>query len=451
MMHRWSRPALGALVLFGAFAGASAGAAVRTAPPQMAFVRNYNSVTPVLIFGRRAHATIPMPVFSNSQTPATSGVAITPNGRTAYVASEDNIGDVDTVTPIDVRTRTVGDPITVGQFPSGLAVTPNGRTVYVVDSGFGPNGSVTPIATSTNTPGSAIPVDAAAGPIAISPDGRTAWVVSQVAGTGPAPTIYLTAIDTATKTAGPRFKVGRGFPQGMTITPNGRTLYISNYLGSVIPVTLATRTVGTPIGIIGSPAGIGVDPTGTTVDVVDSSNGRVIPISTATGTKGPAVHVGLDPWGLAWGPAGKTLWVINVNAVAGEVGGSLIPVTGRIVAPGIPVGAAPDSVAITPDQAPVARFKAAPARHGRPTRFDASASFARSSAIATYTWHFGDGRSATTGSPVIRHTYAAAGTYRVILRLTDRAGTSIVRVFTGQTVLRNGGPAARTSARLTIR
>jgi DNA-binding beta-propeller fold protein YncE len=450
-MYRWSRPALGALVLFGAFAGANAGAAVRTTPAQMAFVRNYDSVTPVLIFGRRAHATIPMPVFSDNQTPATSGIAITPNGRTAYVASEDNIGNVDTVTPINVRTRTAGHPIIVGQFPSGLAVTPNGRTVYVVDSGFGPNGSVTPIATSTNTPGPAIPIDAAAGPIAISPDGTTVWVASQVAGSGPAPTIYLTPIDTATNTAGARFKVGRGFPQGMTITPNGQTLYISNYLGTVIPVTLATHTVGTPIATGGSPAGIGVDPTGTTVDVVDSANGRVIPISVATGAKAPAVNVGLDPWGLAWGPAGRTAWVINVNSIAGEVGGSLIPVTGRSVAPGIPVGAAPDSVAITPDQAPVARFSAAPARHGRPTRFDASASFARSSAIATYTWHFGDGASVTTTSPVVRHTYTAAGSYRVILRLTDRAGTSTVRVFTGQTVLRNGGPAARARTRVTIR
>jgi DNA-binding beta-propeller fold protein YncE len=448
-MYRWSRLALGALVLFGAFAGVSAGAAVRK--PPMAFVRNYDSLTPISIFNRTALAAIPMPVFSESQTPATSGIAITPDGRTAYVASEDNIGDMDTVIPIDVRTRTAGHPITVGQFPSGVAVTPNGRTVYVVDSGFGPNGSVTPIATSTNIPAPAIPVDAAAGPLAISPDGKTVWVVSQIFGSGPVPTIYLTPIDTATNTAGPRFKVGRGYPQGMTITPNGRMLYISNYLGTVIPVTLATRAAGTPIAVGGSPAGIGVDPTGTSVDVVDSANGLVVPISTAAGTRGAAMHVGLDPWGLAWGPAGKTAWVINVNAVAGEVGGSLIPVTGGSAAPGIPVGAAPDSVAMTPDQAPVARFTAASARHGRPTRFDASASFARSSAIATYTWHFGDGTSATTTSAVVRHAYAVAGSYRVTLRLTDSAGTSTTRVFTGQTVLRNGGPAARTSARMTIR
>ena len=448
-MQRWSRLALGALVLFGAFATANAGAAVRT-QPQMAFVRNYDSVTPISVLGRLAQATIPMPVFSPGQTPATSGTAITPDGRTAYVTSEDSVGDVDTVTPIDVRTRVAGDPITVGQFSSGVAVTPDGRTVYVVDSGFGPNGSVTPIATSNNTPGRAIPVVAAAGPLAISPDGGTVWVASQIFGSGPKPVIYLTPIDTATNTAGPRFKVGSGYPQGMTITPNGRTLYISNSLGSVIPVTLATHAVGTPIPVGGEPAGIGVDPTGTSVHVVDSANGRVIPISTATGANG-AAHVGIDPWGLAWGPAGKTAWVINVNAVAGEVGGSLIPVTGSSAAAGVPVGAAPDSVAITPDQAPVARFSAAAARHGRPTRFDASASFARSSAIATYAWTFGDGTSATTTSPVVRHTYASAGAYRVTLRLTDRAGTSTVKVFTGQTMLRNGGPAARTSAAVTIR
>ena len=450
-MLRWSLLAPGALVLFGAFASANAGAAVRTTPPPMAFVRDDDSVTPITILDRRAKPAISMPVFSESQTPASSGVAITPDGRTAYVTSEDAIGDVDTVTPIDVRTRTAAHPITVGQFPSGVAVTPNGRTVYVVNSGFGPNGSVTPSATSTNTPGAAILVKAAAGPLAISPDGTTVWVASQVAASGRTPTIYLTPIDTATNTAGARFEVGHGYPQGMTVTPNGRTLYISNYLGTVIPVTLAARMAGTPIAVGGSPAGIGVDPSGATVDVVDSANGLVIPISTATNTRRAAVHAGLDPWGLAWGPAGKTAWVIDVNAVAGEVGGSLIAVTGGSVASGIPVGAAPDSVAITPDQAPVARFSATPAGHGLPTRFDASASVARSSAIATYAWTFGDGTSASTTSPTVRHAYAAAGSYRVTLTLTDVAGTSTTRVFTGQTVLRNGGPGARTSAAVTIR
>jgi PKD repeat protein len=48
------------------------------------------------------------------------------------------------------------------------------------------------------------------------------------------------------------------------------------------------------------------------------------------------------------------------------------------------------------------------------------------------------------------HTYAKAGTYTVTLQVTDSLGTSITRVFTGQTVSRNGGPSATKSAAVTI-
>jgi LPXTG-motif cell wall-anchored protein len=40
------------------------------------------------------------------------------------------------------------------------------------------------------------------------------------------------------------------------------------------------------------------------------------------------------------------------------------------------------------------------------------------------------------------HTYSTAGTYVVGLTETSSGGTSTTRVFTGQTVLRNGGPQA---------
>ena len=39
--------------------------------------------------------------------------------------------------------------------PDGIAITPDGRTVYVANIG---SGTVTPIDTATNTPGKPIPV-----------------------------------------------------------------------------------------------------------------------------------------------------------------------------------------------------------------------------------------------------------------------------------------------------
>jgi YVTN family beta-propeller protein len=79
-----------------------------------------------------------------------AAIAITPNGKTAYVAN-----GTDSVTPIRIGTNTALKPINVGQGPEGIAITPGGKTVYVV-SWF--TDTVTPIRTSTNTPLKAINV-----------------------------------------------------------------------------------------------------------------------------------------------------------------------------------------------------------------------------------------------------------------------------------------------------
>ncbi|HEU0192757.1 MAG TPA: PKD domain-containing protein, partial [Gaiellales bacterium] len=192
-----------------------------------------------------------------------------------------------------------------------------------------------------------------------------------------------------------------------------------------------------------------INPSGTQVDVVDQDS-TVVPITVATNTAGAPIQVASGVFGLAWGPAGKTVWVTDLNAVPGQVGGSLIPVDGATVKPGIPAGSAPDSVAITPDQPPVARFSVEPARHGSLTNFDASASAPQSTPIAKYAWKFGDGTSATTSVPTTSHTYARSGTYTVTLTLTDAAGTSTTQVFTGQTMLRNGSRLARAARTLVI-
>jgi YVTN family beta-propeller protein len=87
-----------------------------------------------------------------------AAVAVTPDGRTVYVANEGS----GTVTPIDTATRRPGRAIKVGAAPVALAITPNGRMIYVVSEG---SSTVTPIATPTNRPGN--PITVGAGPRAI--------------------------------------------------------------------------------------------------------------------------------------------------------------------------------------------------------------------------------------------------------------------------------------------
>jgi len=54
--------------------------------------------------------------------------------------------------------------------------------------------------------------------------------------------------------------------------------------------------------------------------------------------------------------------------------------------------------------------------------FNASTSFGLYSAIANYTWDFGDDNVTTTSSPTVKHTYTTPGSYNVTLTVTDEFG-----------------------------
>ena len=56
--------------------------------------------------------------------------------------------------------------------------------------------------------------------------------------------------------------------------------------------------------------------------------------------------------------------------------------------------------------------------------FTATATPASGHRIATFNWSWGDGTDNQTGSPVIHHTYSTAGTYLVVLTVTDDRGMS---------------------------
>jgi PKD repeat protein len=71
--------------------------------------------------------------------------------------------------------------------------------------------------------------------------------------------------------------------------------------------------------------------------------------------------------------------------------------------------------------------------------FNGSAS---TGSIVSYSWSFGDGRSATTSEPTVRHTYGLAGTYSVVLTVTDDLGRKVASAPTQITV----GAVAPTAA-----
>jgi DNA-binding beta-propeller fold protein YncE len=103
-------------------------------------------------------------------------IVITPDGKTAYVTTTTVNGCgpqaqqcTYTVTPISTATNMPGKPIHVGSGPAyftgGIVITPDGKTAYIA-TGSG----VTPISTATGTPGKPIHVGSSSTPaIAITP------------------------------------------------------------------------------------------------------------------------------------------------------------------------------------------------------------------------------------------------------------------------------------------
>jgi YVTN family beta-propeller protein len=273
------------------------------------------------------------------------------------------------------------------------------------------------------------------GGLAAAADAASGWTAYVTEKGGNVMTQISTASDVTFGTAIP---VGSG-PEEVAITPDGSTAYVTNNGGnSVTPINLATGTPGTAISVGTMPIGVAITPKGQTAYVVNNGGNSVTPINLATNTPGTAIPVGAAPQEAAITPDGSTAYVTNA------AGNSVTPINVATNTPGtaIPVGSEPFGVAIVPDQAPTAAFSTVAEPAGQPSSFDASQSSSPVGSIARYVWEFGDGQTATTTVPVTQHVYATSGTHTVRLTVTNTAGTSLVQVFTGQTVSNQGGPEA---------
>lgn len=400
------------------------------APALTAFVPNNGElVTPIDLATGKSESPI-----SFSDDTYSLPIAITPDGATAYVGFLENAPG-DSVATFDTATNTIGDQfVDGGPDPDAIAITPNGATAYVADGE-----EVTPIDTATNgNIGEGITVGIAANGIAITPNGSTAYVTIGSDN-------VVTPIDTATNTVEASIPVGTQ-PEGIAITPNGATAYVTNSLdNTVTPIDLATNTAEEPIPVGTTPGSVAITPDGATAYVTNSGDKTVTPIDTATNTAGPPISIPDQSDGIAITPDGTTAYVTG--------GSDIVPIntaTNTVENPiSVPSGA-PNAIAITPDQAPVAHLSVSPAEAGQPTHFDASASTVAFGTISSYAWNFDDGSMATTSLPTTTHTYTTPNSYTASVTETDSAGTSTTQVFTGQTMSRNGGPSAVASESFTV-
>jgi DNA-binding beta-propeller fold protein YncE len=246
-------------------------------------------------------AAIPIPIGRDvTDLPRTSPMAVTPNGKSLYVVN-DTMG---TVIPISTATDATGIPINTGEASStaitpeaSIAITPDGRTLYVASarparSARSVNsGTVTPVSTATNKPGKPVVVAGGLnGLIAAAPDGGTVY-----AGTPHG----LVPISTATDEAGQPVLV-EGGPAAIAFTPDGQAAYVVATVrgarGEVVPISTATNEPGQLIVTTGSNArAIAIAPGGRVGYVANGGSNTVTPFSIPGNTAGKPIRTGGCP------------------------------------------------------------------------------------------------------------------------------------------------------------
>ena len=431
----------------------------------------------VLLLGPLIAAQVGMP---SPVTAADAPAVPVPTCETALVA----VPGLDEVLPVNVVLGTSGTPIHVsGAY--GIGISPDAQTAWVVGNhATAPYWTVAPIDLATGESGTVIPLDALpqGGPISnpvVTPDGKHLLI-----GTAN----FLTTIDLATSTIDPVIAYPPPFHGAqVAVTPDGATVLVGSPFQGVLAINLATRTAGPIVAAGYSPSDVAINPTGTTAYAANNFSNTITPIELPSLHPDPDLPTGLAPGLIAIDPEGKVavittnsgivrqdlatgapspatpvamiLWQAvtpdgHTDLVVAQNPNRLVPVsltTGvagqPIPLPGMPLGVG----AIAADQAPVAAASAAPAPAGQPSRLDGSASTAACGQIADYRWDFGDGSpTQTTSIPTVDHTYQSPGNYSATLTVTDSAGTSTTKVFTGQAMNRNGGPQATTALHLAV-
>lgn len=294
-------------------------------------------------------ATVPVGGFPYS-------AVVSPDSSTAYVTNDDS----NTVSVIDTATNTVTFTIGVGAAPAGIAITPDGSTLYVVNFG---DSSASVIDTHTNLETDTFGVGPTPNKVAISPDGKSAYfpeegeiIVYDTSTNQPSTSIQFPASQTAiwivfgadgnpyvgcyaTK------RVQRGLflidtesneldalalgklksPLGMTISPNGQTLYVGNTVSvsgqptDVVAVyniaqdkVTSRISLGAPVkGAFGGDDSA-ITPDGKYLYVPAPNHNEVLMIDTEKNQiVGPPIAVGNGLMGVAIAANGKYAYAVN--------------------------------------------------------------------------------------------------------------------------------------------
>jgi YVTN family beta-propeller protein len=280
-----------------------------------------------------------------------AGVAISPDGRKAYVATRSaSVSLINTANNVRLRSNVTAAP------NNSVVAGPSGRWVYMTGGSSG----ISVIDAATALVKDVIPlvvdgvaVNAGGGPtlnpqgLAISMDGRHLFASDNQAGGA------VMILDVAAKAVVTSYSEGPGWmPLGIAVHPDGQRAYFaftdtvsSNGVIRVFDaVSMTPTTTSIPVGA--RPTGVAVSLDGAKVYVSNNLGNSVSVIDADANLLTTTVPVGFAPAGLAVSSDNTRVYVVNngANTV------SVIDVASDATLGGpISVGNAPESIAISPD------------------------------------------------------------------------------------------------------
>jgi DNA-binding beta-propeller fold protein YncE len=269
--------------------GAEAHLPTPKAGSQLAYVVSQLGIVPVNLSKGLSEQPLKTPssLLVNGQFSSFADLAVSPNGKSAYVLSPAGM------VRIDLATGDFGKPLPMTSQFDAISMDPNGRTVYL--TGGNHSNGIVPVSTSSGLIRASIPVPGDPVGLAIAKNGRTAYVITN----GGA---QITPVGLSTGLLGSPIKVPDGVGD-LAIAPNGTTAYATGNLNMaegnrtysfVTPIDLRSGFVGAPIRMLHAPYGIVLSPGGSTA-YVTGGGGPGVPaitsIDLATGQTGSTIRV----------------------------------------------------------------------------------------------------------------------------------------------------------------
>lgn len=283
-------------------------------------------------------------------------VQVSPDGTLAWVTNDGargkdeahktmssgehgDMNDRGEVWAIDTATDTVVGKVQVGKHPAHVVLGPDGRYAYVTNGG---EDTVSVVDVAARKVVSTIPVGAYPHGIRVSPDGRYAYVANLKGGT-------VSVIDTATREEAARIPAGKG-PAQVGFTPDGRYAFVSlSQENAVAVIDPKVRKVVRRIGVGSGPIQVYATPDSRLLFVANQgarkAPGRtvsVIEVGRLAVVK--SIETGPGAHGVAVSGDGRYAYVTNIYA--GTL--SILDVARLEVAATVPVGEEPNGVSVTP-------------------------------------------------------------------------------------------------------